>query len=354
MDSDRSALHAAIDTIHADGGTNLEAALMKLPTLTSVPDSIFLLTDGHINQGVSTPAALMTIIKSVLPSNTPVHMVGFGKDHDQRLLQGLGLQTGGTYSYADSNEMIPIIVGDIVGGLSTEVGRAAYVQPPAGYRSLEMMPMIGRLIDEKEHWIVFEKVAPESTLPTAIEFHWKDTVDHVDRVVPVPASDISLIDEQILRASTAKQMNDILDQIARRIPVQSQLEDLKKQLDTSSAFTRPLIIQLRAQVDGLLADLASRPSSDPSFLSRLASTQMYAGTQAGVLSLPPVTPGQLRTCSLFSSPCQTGVSRSMSQRPSDPSESPEEEAAIVSSIASLAAAVVAAAAPPPPFAPSPP
>jgi hypothetical protein len=354
MDTDRAAHHATIDTIRADGGTNLEAALMQIPSLTSVPDSVFLLTDGHINQGQSTPTGLMTVIRSILPPHTPVHMVGFGKDHDQRLLQGLGLQTGGTYTFADSDEMIPIVVGDIVGGLSTEMGRAAYVQPPVGYRSLEMMPMIGRLIDDKTHWVVFEKIAPDTTLPAAIEFHWKDGVDHVDRVVPVPAADMSLIDEQILRASTAKQMNDILDQIARRIPVEPQLEALKKQLDESSASTRPLIIQLRAQVDGLLADLAARPPSDPAFLSRLASTQMYAGTQAGVVSLPPVTPGgQLRTCSLFSSPCQAGVSRSMSQRPSDPTESPESEDSLVVAGAMLVAAAAAAAAPPPPSTASP-
>jgi hypothetical protein len=360
MDTDRAAHHAAIDTIHADGGTNLEAALMQLPSLTSIPDSVFLLTDGHINQGQCTPAALMTIIKSILPPHTPVHMVGFGKDHDQRLLQGLGLQTGGTYSYADSDEMIPIIVGDIVGGLSTEMGRAAHVQPPAGYRSLEMMPMIGRLIDDKTHWVVFEKTAPDSTLPAAIEFHWKDSVDHVDVVVPVLAADVPLIEEQILRASTATQMNDILEQIARRVPAQPQLEALKKQLDESSASTRPLIIQLRAQVDGLLADLAARPSSDPAFLSRLASTQMYAGTQAGVVSLPPVTPGEpARTCSLFSSPCQAGVSRSMSQRPGDPTESSEEDATpsppeAAAAAAAAAAVVTAAAAPSTPPATAPP
>lgn len=338
MSEDRAPYHAAVESLHATGGTNLESAFLQIPSLTTPPTAVFLLTDGHINEGQNRPSALISMARAVLPVDTPLHTLGYGPDHNQSMLRDMSVRTHASYTYAESDEIVPIALGNVLGGLTAEVGHDTRLTIPPGYKSLELNSedsyiSIGRLIDEKPHYVIFQKI-DAAALPDIIEFHWSDGVEHVERVAPVPTTKPILLTEQVLRAMTAKSLSEITDHMIRREMdvAKTRLEELKARLDGSPAAARVLIIQLRANVDGMLEDLkavdvsaaaaaaagwgAPPPPALARMLSSGASATAYAGNQAGVLS-------GLRTATgtAFSTPRQTQAIRSLSHAPSeDPSE----------------------------------
>jgi len=339
MSEDRAPYHAAVESLRAMGGTNLESAFLQIPSLTTPPTDGFLLTDGHINEGQNRPTALISMARAVLPVDTPLHTLGYGPDHNQPMLRDMSGQTYASYTYAESDEIIPIALGNVLGGLTAEVGRFTRLTIPPGYKSLELNSedstiSIGRLIDEKPHHVIFQKIDATAALPAMVEFQWKDETDHVERVAPIPTEDPVLLMEQVLRATTAKSLLDITDHMSRHemAIAKTLLEALKARLDGSPAASRLLIIQLRANVDGMLEDLKTLdavpagwggggippPPTLARMLSSGASTAAYAGNQAGVLS-------GLRTATgtAFSTPRQTQAIRSLSQPIS--SEDPTEE-----------------------------
>ena len=335
MEGDTTAHMSVVSSIHIMGGTNLEAGLSKLSEITLPPSSVFLLTDGMILEGNTDPAYLITYARLTLPPDTPIHTLGYGPDHNQTFLRDLGLRSHASYTYADRNESIPLIIGNILGGLSTEVGRSTKLIVPSGYRSLELNfdGSIGRLIDEKTHWVLLEAVDAGTSLPTELEFHWSDGVDHVERVAPIPTETPELLTEQVLRAQTAQILSTVTDLLMRGKYDEGKtlLQELKITLDTSVVKARVLIIQLRAQVDSMIEGLAPSPyAGHPAFggipppppmlqrvLSSGASTTAYVSSQGGVLSAPPHTPLHSRlvsqTSDPFSTPTQIANMRTLSQ-----------------------------------------
>lgn len=338
MSEDRAPYHTAVESLHTMGGTNLESAFLQIPSLTIPPTAVFLLTDGHINEGQNRPSALMSMAKAVLPVDTPLHTLGYGPDHNQSMLRDMSVRTHASYTYAESDEIVPIALGNVLGGLTAEVGHSTRLTIPPGYKSLELnfedsYISIGRLIDEKPHHVIFQKI-DAAALPDIIEFQWSDGVEHVERVAPVATTEPIDLMEQVLRATTAKTLSEITDHIIRHEmeAAKTRLEELKARLDGSSAASRLLIIQLRANVDGMLEDMkamhtvpslaggwagAPPPPALARMLSSGASATAYAGNQAGILS-------GLRTATgtAFSTPRQTQTIRSLSLAPS---EDPVEE-----------------------------
>ena len=327
--TDHSALHTAIDSLRADGGTNLGAGLLQIPSLKTVPDSVIILTDGQINEGLRLPTEILSLIRSILPHDTPIHTLGFGADHNQILLRDLAKT--GTYTYADTDEIISTIWGDILGGLESEAGRGAELIVPTGWKILEVgadptltLFSIGRLIDEKKHWVVLEPLTSGETLPSKIQLRWSDgTTVHTEEAVPAPATSPLDLVEQKLRAHTAIELRKITDfvQGSKRLEALEALKTLKTLLDASAVKDRILIIQFRAQIDGMV-DLVTRSTTayNPVLMSRLASTEAYAGHQAGILSIPlppDGPPSMIRTASAYSTPHQIRTSSQMTENPSN-------------------------------------
>lgn len=324
--TDHTALHTAIDSLRADGGTNLGAGLLQIPSLTSRPDTVIILTDGQINEGFRQSSEILSLIRSILPHDTPVHTVAFGAEHNHILLRDLAEK--GTYTFLDTNEMISTIWGDILGGLESEVGRGAELVVPSGWKIFEVGAnpalttfMIGRLIDEKKHWVVLEPLTSGEALPSKIQLRWTEgSTAHLEEAVPTPATTPLDLVEQKLRADTAIELRKITDfvQGSKRAEALEALKNLKTLLDSSAVKDRILIIQFRAQIDGMV-DLITRSTTayNPVLMSRLASTEAYAGHQAGILSIPPPPdghPSNDRTPSnAYSTPRQIRTSSQMTQ-----------------------------------------
>ena len=336
IEGDITAYTTAVSSIHVMGGTNLEAGLSKLSEITLPPSSVLLLTDGQILEGNTDPSYLITYARLSLPSDTPIHTVGYGFDYNQKLLLDLASKSKASHNCAHRNETIPLIIGNILGGLTTEVGRSTKLIIPSGYKSLELNfdGSIGRMIDEKTHWVLLEAVDASAPLPTELEFSWSDGVDHVERVAPIPTETPDLLTEQILRAQTAQILSNVTDLLVRGKYDEGKtlLQELKVTLDTSAVKTRVLIIQLRAQVDSMIEGLAPSPHAGhaafdgipppPPMLQRVlssgASTTAYVSSQGGVLSAPPMTPLHSRLVSHMSDPFSTPTQRANMRTLSQP------------------------------------
>jgi len=352
MSGDRTPFHTAVDSLHPLGGTNLQCAFVEIPNLITPPTDVFLLTDGLIMEGMNRPDQLLRLAESVLATDTPLHTLGIGATHDQSLLRDMSVRTFGSYTYATGVEAVGSAMGSALAAQITNVGQNTRLMIPSGYKSLELNytdgaahVSVGRLIDEKTYYVVLQKIAAatdptaaaaaatdptaaaaaatdptaaaaaatptELTIPVMVDFYWSDATEHVEHVLPVPTEEPILMMEQVLRATTAKNLSIVTDHMIKREfdMATLRLEELKVQLDTSPAAGRILIIQFRAQVDGMLDEMKSAGAAPlaPPALARMLSSGASAAADAANQS-------STRT------PSQVHYSRALSM-PEDPSRS---------------------------------
>lgn len=360
----RMTLHAVVDALRADGGTNMEAAFLELRSVhtnTANPaiDAVFVMTDGHINQGVVSGTGLMRILTSGVPAGTPVNTLGYGSDHNNRLLRDIAVRSRGSYNYADSAELIPAVIGDIMGGLASEVGRNGQLLIPSGWRCIELgveesdtSYITGTLIADKPQWIVLEgpvDMDPSAEMPV-MKFQWSvDDIEHIETCeITDNISSIEVVEQQN-RAHVATVFADVMELIESRnyTEAKAKLDKLAAFLDTSIAKNRTFVIQMRAQVDDMLESvkpmiafastdlflppppwnahglqrqmavgyMSAAPSLGPT-LSRFASNTAALGVQRGFISGGTADPLSRHVSGLqatFSSPAQRQVSEGFTQ-----------------------------------------
>jgi hypothetical protein len=372
----RATLHKAADALKAEGGTNMSAAFMKLLTvhknekITPI-DSVFVLTDGHINQGIVSADGLSRILTAGIPVGTPVYTLGYGSDHNSRLLSDIAVRTRGSYTYADVAELIPATIGDILGGLSSEVGRNARLTIPAGWRCLESALtedtesyLMGSLIADKPQWVLLEGPIGSDIgdKRPAIEFCWyADETAHIEIFAisdSIPELDIV---EQRDRVHVASVFDDVLKRMDLHdyMEAKNRLTALGTFLDNSAAKDRIFVIQMRAQVDDMLESVRSAilihgpvqkkidartysprsPLSSPSvthdremdrigarlnrFASNTAALRIQRGFISGTDPLPPSQKARAPATGLlhaFSSPTQRRISEGFTQSYAQPSD----------------------------------
>lgn len=148
------------------GSTNISGAIglaaQEMRTVENPNEvrSIFLLTDGHANEGISDVDGVVTITKNCLVEDqyidfselspptggilkrkrdsdvdaenpTPpisLHCFGYGENHDSSFLQNVASATsGGTYYFVDKDSNVGSAFGDAMGGILSVVAQSAVV-----------------------------------------------------------------------------------------------------------------------------------------------------------------------------------------------------------------------------------
>jgi len=137
-DAHKAHIQSVIQRIYPQDMTNLSAGLGNVRTvLAATPPSlktgILLLTDGHINQGITDPTALKAIIQDILRSRDGLsfHCIAYGNDHNDGLLKDIALETQGSYNIVNSLEAVATAFGDTLGGLMSCAAQNVKVQLPA-------------------------------------------------------------------------------------------------------------------------------------------------------------------------------------------------------------------------------
>jgi hypothetical protein len=292
----REPLKVQIDTLNADGGTNLEVAFAALRDVPDV-DSAFLLTDGHINQGITSRSGLLRIFNASVAYGTPVNTLGYGADHDSSALKFMALNTCGSYTFADAAELIPAIIGDIIGGLATTVGRCAKVYIPEGWTCCELAPTqedkysIGSLIANKPQYVLLK--APKGTdLPAGLVLRYTAGTAPMMAVVnnfrALSAIDVAVQRDRCAVATAFAAATEHLEQFhqeeARRC-----LVAVGELLAGSIAKDTPMVIQLRAQVDDMLDAL--KPPPPPQWGPGYPMSPQLGGHSAySGIAPPPLAP----------------------------------------------------------------
>lgn len=325
MDSDRAMLHIHIDNLRADGGTNLEAGLLCLEPIVHSVHSVFLLTDGHINEGMSHSSGLMKLLYRSLPAGTPVHTLGYGSDHNIHLLRDMSVRSRGSYTYADAAELIPAIVGDIVGGLESMVGQNGILSIPDGWRCLELgvhpedkVYNVGSLIAEKEQWVVMEGPPMDTVLPP-IRLQWKTGEHTQSAMCTMDASIDSLqICEQRDRAYVVNVLGEVTEMLEQGdIPkARATLVVLQQELERSLAKNTNLAIRLQSQVQEMVEALRT-VSYGNGVVPRMVSNSVALGTQRGMVSRiqsAPEDPHMRDFVYTFSSPGQRTATQQMTEQ----------------------------------------
>jgi Mg-chelatase subunit ChlD len=294
----RSVLHATIDEFVAEGGTNMEAAiqaLFKLTTDSTKPnvDAVFILTDGHINAGMSSSAGLLRLLQNQIHQGVPINTLGYGAEHNSRLLRDLALRSHGSYTFADAAEVLPAIIGDIMGGLESEVGRQAKLIIPEGWKCLELQTLqsgsycIGTLISEKSQWIVLEGEPGVTSIPS-LTCTWVDSSSpHVEHSVTCNVdTSISMLEiiEQRERCRVANVFSQVTEDIEKYLfdVARTKLDELARELAASPAKDTVFVIRLQAQVDDMIESLKNMNMPPAVGAGRLSRTRAGAGVGMGV------------------------------------------------------------------------
>ncbi|CAG7892142.1 unnamed protein product [Brassica rapa] len=121
----------AVNSLVSNGGTNIAEGLKKGAKVLidrrfkNSVSSIVLLSDGQDTYTMSTsPNGKGADYKTLLPKEVnriPVHAFGFGADHDASLMHSIAENSGGTFSFIESETVIQDAFAQCIGGLLSVV-----------------------------------------------------------------------------------------------------------------------------------------------------------------------------------------------------------------------------------------
>lgn len=259
-----------VERITTQGCTNLSAGIEALLTeqLASRPyTALVILTDGHINRGVSSNTGLQSMITG-LGGSLPVTALGYGADHNRTLLRDIALRSRGAYTFVDSDETLPVVMGDLIGGQRSVAFRrvAVSIAGQPNWVSAELdgdgaRHVVGDIVPDRDYWVVFENPDEPAHAPLEISLTAVPTLPHLIHA-NIEASDNPAIQEQVFRCRVAAVSAAVTNALERTAPVeeayQNRLNALRDEM-SAEALTSPLVLRLRAQVAELLEAITAAP-----------------------------------------------------------------------------------------------
>ena len=254
--------YTAVDDVCTSGSTNLSVAIEKLlVTQGSKPyDALLILTDGHINAGIVSTVGLRAMMCGL--GELPVTGLGYGADHNRVFLRDLATHSRGAYVYVNSESILPIAMGDMIGGLRTQVYKNVVVRVPTGWRCMETDGVdtsyrIGSIVPDRDYWVIFEKFEVEvevevEAAPVTLASVGGPTIADTDRVM---VSDCQELQEQVLRCRVAKAIVAASDCMEQGRAIGPEIAALAAEIKALSEqmLLRPLVLRMQAQLAEILA-----------------------------------------------------------------------------------------------------
>lgn len=148
----------AVNSLTANGGTNIAEGLRK--GVKVIEDSkeknpvcsVILLSDGQDTYTIFPTNSLNRVQPdycALLPASArrsgaqpiPVHVFGFGTDHDSESLHSISEASGGTFSFIEAEAAIQDAFAQCIGGLLSVVAQELHVQVDAGENEVQLGPI---------------------------------------------------------------------------------------------------------------------------------------------------------------------------------------------------------------------
>ena len=303
-----SEFYAAIDGIQAKGCTNLSAGFEELLILQQgeAYDAVLLLTDGQINQGITSNVGLRT-----MRPLSAITALGYGSDHNRILLRDLATASRGAYIFVDAEAILPEAMGLFIGGLRAEVLRDASIQVPSGWTCIEpactgpsSSYMVGNIVADRDYWVVFKRSGlgqggqSEEDGPVILSTD-KRQQPRVSLHL-IPYSDCHELQEQVLRCRVSTAITAASDRMEAGARIDGTLAALAVEFAALSPemLQRPLVLRMAAQVAEVLDQSTRGPEDRPALLARMSSGAATLSSQRG--------------SNHYSSPCQRTASNQVS------------------------------------------
>jgi hypothetical protein len=254
--------YRAIDSIEINGSTNLGSAFEALASFGYSYDAIVILTDGHINMGLTSTAGLRAMGLGI-GRGRPIYTIGYGSDHNRILLRDMALHSRGSYTYIDSEDILPVTMGDILSGLRMEVVQNVTVTcGGAGWKCMELGSepnsssyCIGNIIPDRNYWVVFDSgidmdlsTVSGIGIPEPVRF----SVEQTDAVTK------DEVCEQILRCRVVRAMSDVTESLEKNtVPNSAQkavIQEIKDEIVSADELfrLRPLVLRMTGQIEEIL------------------------------------------------------------------------------------------------------
>ena len=257
---------AATAAIEVEGNTDLGAGITHMAPLHTDYDAVIILTDGEITAGIASNEGIMAVLAGF--RGCPIHTLGYGADHNRRLLNRVAINSCGTYTYVDSETTLPLSMADLLEGLRTEVLHAACITVAGvATTSIELNGVdrarrIGGIVPGRPYWSVF-KVEGGIEGATVTLTSAEGTV--VTRVLS-RVDESGEAQEQIFRARVAATLTlgiiemDSPGALRDPVAMEAQIQSL---LDEMADSIRPLMLRMKGQLIDMRCALRDLPPPPP-------------------------------------------------------------------------------------------
>ena len=322
----KSAALAKIKALHTSGCTNMSGgiglAAQELQAVESPHEvrTIFLLTDGHANRGISDKDGIVSLTKGCLGATNErreiaIHCFGYGVDHDRVILGDISKATeGGSYYFVDKDSDVSSAFGDALGGVLSVVAQNTTISVRVSEEALALgvtildvkhdksvkqadgsfVVPVGDFYAEESRDVIVEMTLPARRDPDAninvkvkvnvnlplisVNLAYLDTINKklvtneaVLGSVARPDSNIvsktnQYVALQCIRIKTTKIISEaetIAEQgnlVEARSKIQAFVKEVEAEAEQLEVTTDPLITQLLSELNTMLSGLASRES----------------------------------------------------------------------------------------------
>ncbi|XP_050370505.1 E3 ubiquitin-protein ligase WAV3-like [Argentina anserina] len=168
IDGRESAI-SAIQSLRADGGTNIAEGLKKGTKVLedrrerNPVSSIILLSDGKDTYNITASRLLNQLPNSLrsrdMQQEISVHAFGFGLDHDPKIMHSISDVSGGTFSFIESVGMIQDSFALCIGGLLSVVAQEVRLTVKSASPGVKILVIpsgryVNEISDEDQHGVI--------------------------------------------------------------------------------------------------------------------------------------------------------------------------------------------------------
>ena len=329
---DRPEMIAAIERIADGGSTNLMAGWLLgreelLKAGAECDRKILVLTDGHLNQGITEPDRVEALTRSGFGKDgIRTACLGFGDAYNEEILEAMSSVGNGQLHDADSPEKFPVILAHELDGLQKITGQNVRlrVEPKlfchswmqfSDYPAIKLPDgrveiAVGDLVSEEDRYLVLLTevlplpLLPDGTLPASLEgeellgleFVWTEIGDteikgctstHLVRIRGTQNADDVVLNQEVIAVIAnqiaGKAMREATDQ-ARKGDIDDSLRSISLACATIQSFAAA---ELTTEASELLDEgrqtIASRKLSSRDLKDFVYESRHYARTSSHAL-----------------------------------------------------------------------
>lgn len=147
--TDKDKIKQAINQLGAGGSTNggsgisLAYEMAQKQFVAQTVNRVILATDGDFNVGVTSPSALVPLIRSKAESGIFLTILGFGEASNDALMEGVARDANGNYFFIDTTKEIDKVFGSDLKGNIVTVAKDVKIQIEFNPRLVKSYRLIG-------------------------------------------------------------------------------------------------------------------------------------------------------------------------------------------------------------------